>query len=53
MNKEQIEAYFRGLQDRICAGIEAADGTGKFREDLWSRPEGGGGRTRLIEGGSI
>jgi coproporphyrinogen III oxidase len=53
MNKEQIEVYFRDLQDRICQGIEVADGTGKFREDLWSRSEGGGGRTRLIEGGSI
>jgi coproporphyrinogen III oxidase len=53
MNKEQIEAYFRDLQDRICQGIAEADGTGSFKEDLWLRPEGGGGRTRLIEGGSI
>jgi coproporphyrinogen III oxidase len=44
--------YFRGLQDRICAGLEAADGTGKFREDSWAREGGGGGRSRvLIEGG--
>ena len=53
MNKEHIAAYFQDLQDRICRGIEVADGSGKFREDLWSRPEGGGGRTRLIEGGTI
>jgi coproporphyrinogen III oxidase len=44
-------AYFRGLQERICAGLEAADGSGKFREDSWDREGGGGGRSRvLIEG---
>jgi len=44
--------YFRGLQDRICAGLETADGSGKFREDSWTREGGGGGRSRvLVEGG--
>jgi coproporphyrinogen III oxidase len=44
--------YFRGLQDRICAGLEAADGAGTFREDSWSREGGGGGRSCvLVEGG--
>ena len=43
--------YFRSLQDRICAGLERADG-GSFREDTWERPGGGGGRTRvMVEGG--
>ena len=36
------------LQDRICAGLEQLDGKGKFRQDLWERPNGGGGRTRVI-----
>jgi coproporphyrinogen III oxidase len=40
--------FFRGLQDRICAGLEAADGAGRFREDTWDRPGGGGGRTRVL-----
>jgi coproporphyrinogen III oxidase len=44
--------YFHGLQDRICAGLEVADGAGKFREDSWTREGGGGGRSRvLVEGG--
>src|SRR5262245_18174343 len=56
MTSTQLHAastdYFRGLQDRICAGLEAADGTGKFREDSWDRADGGGGRSRvLVEGG--
>lgn len=45
--------YFRGLQDRICAGLEAADGRGTFREDAWDRPGGGGGRSRVIEEGGV
>lgn len=51
--KDQFFAYIQGLQDRICAGLEAADGQARFREDLWDRPEGGGGRTRVLEGGKV
>jgi coproporphyrinogen III oxidase len=51
--KEQIAARFQALQDSICAQLEAADGGGTFREDLWDRPEGGGGRTRALEGHRI
>ena len=25
----------------------------KFQEDVWKRPEGGGGRTRVIENGDV
>lgn len=46
-------AYFRDLQDRICAGLEQADGRARFREDSWQRPGGGGGRTRVIQEGGI
>ncbi|MEN0004715.1 MAG: oxygen-dependent coproporphyrinogen oxidase [Bacteroidota bacterium] len=51
--KEQIESYFRQLQDDICSALEAADGQGKFQQDLWQRPQGGGGRTRIIKGQHI
>jgi len=47
---DRAAAFFRGLQDRICAGLENADGKGTFREDTWQRPGGGGGRTRVIAG---
>ncbi len=50
---EQAVAYFRDLQDRICAGLERADGIAKFREDTWQRRGGGGGRTRVIENGAV
>jgi coproporphyrinogen III oxidase len=53
LSKESIEPYFLALQDKICAGLENIDGKGKFEEDLWKRPEGGGGRTRIIANGNI
>lgn len=49
--KNKFYHYIQNLQDQICAGLEAADGATKFREDIWERPEGGGGRTRVIESG--
>lgn len=48
-----ITNFFTGLQDRICQALEEADGDGRFREDNWERAEGGGGRTRIIENGTV
>lgn len=53
MNKEEIQAWFKSLQNDICMALEKTDGTGQFKEDLWERPAGGGGRTRVITGGHI
>lgn len=53
ISKEDIAAWFRGLQDRICQGLEKLDSAGRFAEDQWTRPEGGGGRSRVIEGAVI
>jgi coproporphyrinogen III oxidase len=57
--KNKFYQYIQKLQDQICSGLEVADGATKFREDIWTRvldeqgeakrPEGGGGRTRVIE----
>ena len=41
------------LQNNICAALEKADGKSVFQEDQWQRPEGGGGRTRVIANGNI
>jgi coproporphyrinogen III oxidase len=47
-----VREYLLGLQDRICAAVEAEDGAARFAEDSWERPGGGGGRSRvLVEGG--
>lgn len=53
MTKEFISEAMQRLQDRICARIEMIDGGEKFKEDLWSREEGGGGRTRIMRGGTV
>ncbi len=50
---EKVKDFLLQLQDTICAGIEAADGKAKFREDAWDREGGGGGRTRVLEQGAV
>jgi coproporphyrinogen III oxidase len=52
VDKQTIENYFRDLQNDICIGLEKVDGKAKFTEDIWDRPEGGGGRTRVIQNGN-
>lgn len=49
----ELAAWLKELQDTICNGLAALDGKEKFREDSWSREEGGGGRSRIIENGSV
>ena len=51
--KEQFVAYILNLQDQITSRLEQLDGKATFQEDNWKRPEGGGGRTRVIENGNI
>lgn len=53
MDEKEISEWFKGLQDNICSELEAADGMGKFKEDIWNRTDGGGGRTRVIENGNV
>lgn len=51
--KEQFVNYILNLQDQITSTLEQLDGKASFQEDNWKRPEGGGGRTRVIENGNI
>lgn len=51
--KDKFYQYIRDLQDTITSKIEAIDGKATFQEDIWKRPEGGGGRTRVIENGKV
>jgi coproporphyrinogen III oxidase len=52
MDIEAARRWFVSLQDSIVAGLEAIDGK-PFRRDEWTRPEGGGGISRLIEEGDV
>jgi len=51
--KNKFYTYIENLQDEITTALEAVDGTAKFKEDIWKRSEGGGGRTRVIENGAV
>ncbi len=51
--KDKFVSYIRNLQDTITSTLEEIDGEAIFKEHLWDRPEGGGGRTRVIENGAI
>lgn len=53
MTKEEVSDWFKSLQDDICNQLETADGSGRFKEDLWTRADGGGGRTRILEDGAV
>lgn len=48
-----VSTYLQSLQDRICAALEHCDGAGRFSEDSWQRPEGGGGRSRVLKTGAV
>ncbi len=54
-----VKSYLLGLQDAICAALEAEDGAARFRTDEWTRPSGadaglgGGGRTRILAEGGV
>jgi coproporphyrinogen III oxidase len=53
IDKEQIAAGYRAIQDEICAALELTDGKAHFEEEQWERDGGGGGRTRIIQNGNI
>jgi len=52
MDLASARDYFTGLQARIVARLEALDGHA-FRRDVWERPEGGGGESRVLENGGV
>lgn len=53
MFKDAFVNYIHDLQNRICSALETADGEAYFQEDEWLRPEGGGGKTRVIAQGAV
>ena len=52
-SREKARELVLGLQDKICSELENVDGEGKFQEETWKRPEGGGGRSRVMSEGRI
>ena len=52
-SKEYITEWLKSLQDEICQALQAADGKAQFKEENWTREEGGGGRSRVMENGAV
>ncbi|MEJ2553737.1 MAG: oxygen-dependent coproporphyrinogen oxidase [Gammaproteobacteria bacterium] len=51
---ELVKTYLLDLQERICGELEEEDGGDRrFREDAWDRPQGGGGRSRVLSDGKV
>ncbi|WP_298633316.1 oxygen-dependent coproporphyrinogen oxidase [uncultured Umboniibacter sp.] len=53
INIESVKQWLLALQDSICEGLEVCDQKATFQEDAWTKPSGGGGRTRVITDGNI
>jgi len=52
MDVAPVLGYFRDLQERLVADLEALDGQ-VFLRDTWTRAEGGGGLSCVIEDGGL
>ena len=53
IKKEDISQAFRELQEAICSSLEKEDGKARFQSDEWTRDGGGGGLSRILEGGNL
>ncbi len=46
------EYFINELQNKVCTELERCDIV-KFREDVWQRQGGGGGKSRIIQNGKV
>ncbi|KAJ1267765.1 hypothetical protein BS78_07G083100 [Paspalum vaginatum] len=53
--RARFERMIRRVQADVCAKLEAVEGGGgaQFGEDAWTRPGGGGGISRVLQGGRV
>ncbi|PKM37198.1 MAG: oxygen-dependent coproporphyrinogen oxidase [Gammaproteobacteria bacterium HGW-Gammaproteobacteria-10] len=50
---DNVKNFLLDLQNRICAALESQEPNARFIEDDWQRPEGGGGKTRVLSNGHV
>ncbi|WP_439106616.1 oxygen-dependent coproporphyrinogen oxidase [Congregibacter sp.] len=48
-----VKEYLLSLQDSICESLAQVDGGAEFTIEEWDRPEGGGGRSRVLSDGNV
>jgi coproporphyrinogen III oxidase len=52
-SRERVSTWLKSFQAQVCEGLTVADGGATFQEDSWERPEGGGGRSRVMRDGAV
>ena len=52
-NIQEVISSFKALQDQITASLEALESKTRFLEDVWEHKNGGGGRSRVLEEGTV
>ena len=52
-SREKVKQILLDLQENICNELEIIDSEGKFSEESWLRPEGGGGKSRVLKNGLV
>lgn len=54
---QRVRTFLLDLQARICAALEQQEqlggGSARFVADDWQRPEGGGGKSCVLQGGNV
>ena len=53
VNISEVKDFLLTLQEQICSALQAEEPTARFIEDVWHRPEGGGGRSRVLANGKV
>ena len=48
-----VRSLLLSLQGRMCTTLEGFESEARFGLDDWQRPGGGGGRTRVLQGGGV
>jgi coproporphyrinogen III oxidase len=50
---QEVQGAFHGLQDQQIEALRSIDGQCVLEQDIWDRPGGGGGDTRILKEGAI
>lgn len=53
LDVDPVRAYLTALQVGLCDGLRELDPALHERRDEWTRPQGGGGVTRVMDGGGL
>lgn len=53
VDTDAVKKFLLSLQDSICSGLAAIEGSADFHTDAWDRDSGGSGITRVISDGAV